>query len=278
MPAPNLIAAEKLLRLIGLPTAPLVLDVRTASESILEWQLLPGSIPYPNVDADLPVNRRAVVACADGGAHSHSVAALLRQRGIAAEVLDGGFDGWAGDGLPCIPAAALPPRDAMGRTLWVTRARPKVDRVACPWLIRRFVDPRAVFLFVPPSEVAGVASRLGAEPFDIAGPGVRWSHAGDNCSFDALLNGLGLTGLDALVRLAVVVRGADTGQADIAPEAAGLLAISLGLSRMFDDDHQQMEAGMLVYDALYRWSRDATAEVHDRVSHQSAFRRGKARP
>ena len=278
MPAPNVIAAEKLLRLIGLPTAPLILDVRTPSEGLSDWQLIPGSIPLPLADADLPATRRVVVACADGGAHSQSVAALLRQRGIAAEVLEAGLTGWADAGLPRIPAGALPPRDAMGRTLWVTRARPKVDRIACPWLIRRFVDPLAAFLFVPPSDVLGVASRLGAEPFDIEGDGVRWSHAGDDCSFDALLHGLGLAGFDALARLAIIVRGADTGQPGLAPEAAGLLAISLGLSRLFDDDHGQLEAGMLVYDALYRWSRDATTETHDWVSHQPAATRAKPRP
>ena len=278
MPAPNVIDAEKLIRLIGLPTAPLILDVRVQPENLSELQLIPGSLPFSRTDADLPETRRVVIACIDGRAHSHSVAALLRQRGIDAEVLEGGVSGWAAAGLPRIPAAALPKRDASGRTLWVTRARPKVDRIACPWLIRRFVDPLAAFLFVPPSDVSGVAARLGAEPFDIEGANVRWSHVGDGCSFDALVNGLGLAGFDALARLAIVIRGADTGHPELALEAAGLLAVSLGLSRMFEDDNDQLEAGMLVYDALYRWSRDATGETHDWVSHQPAASRKKVRP
>ena len=143
---------------------------------------------------------------------------------------------------------------------WVTRERPKIDRIACPWLIRRFVDPRAVILFVAPAEVSGVAERHEAAPFDIED--VFFSHRGDLCSFDVMLAELGLS-VPALDRLAVIVRAADTARLDLAPEAAGLLAVSLGLSRMYADDLEQLEAGMLVYDALYRWARDATCETHN---------------
>ena len=149
---------------------------------------------------------------------------------------------------------------------WVTRERPKTDRIACPWLIRRFVDPSAVFLFVAPTEVAGVAERFGATPFDV--DSVFWSHRGDKCSFDTMVEELGLSGFSALERLAVIVRGADTAHPEIAPQAAGLLAASLGLSRMYSDDLEQLEGGMLIYDALYRWCRDATDETHDWVSHK----------
>jgi hypothetical protein len=162
-----------------------------------------------------------------------------------------------------VPEAKLPTRDAHGRTVWVTRARPKVDRIACPWLIRRFVDPSAVFLFVNPSDVEGVAERFGATPFDIEGEGVFWSHRGERCTFDVMVEEFGLGGVEALRRLATIVRGADTARPDLAPEAPGLLAASLGLSRMYADDLAQLEAGMGLYDAFYRWCRDATDETHN---------------
>jgi hypothetical protein len=154
----------------------------------------------------------------------------------------------------------VPVRLAQGHTLWVTRARPKVDRIACPWLIRRFIDPGAVFLFVAASEVAAVAERFGATPFDIEG--VFWSHRGPLCTFDVMLDEFGLH-TAALDRLALIIRAADTARMDLAPEAAGLLAASLGLSRMYRDDLKQLDAGMALYDAFYRWARDAVEESHN---------------
>ena len=141
---------------------------------------------------------------------------------------------------------------------WITRERPKIDRIACPWLIRRFVDPHAVFLFVAPSEVVGVADQFGGTPFDVEN--VFWSHRGETCTFDTMLEEFGLK-TEPLYRLATIVRGADTARLDLAPQAAGLLAASLGLSRMYMDDLEQLEAGMVLYDAFYRWSRDATEET-----------------
>jgi hypothetical protein len=154
----------------------------------------------------------------------------------------------------------VPPRDSEGRTVWVTRTRPKIDRIACPWLVRRFVDPDAVFLFVAPSEVQAVAERFGATPFDIEG--VFWSHRAALCTFDVMIEEFGLRS-EALARLAVIVRGADTARLDLAPQAAGLVAASLGLSRMYRDDLAQLEAAMGLYDAFYRWSRDAVGETHN---------------
>ena len=155
----------------------------------------------------------------------------------------------------------IPPRDAKGRTVWVTRARPKVDRIACPWLIRRFVDPLAVFLFVAPAEVKMVGERFGATPFDIED--TFWSHRGENCTFDTMLEEFGL----ATEPLGPACRRSFAGpirrRLDLAPEAAGLLAASLGLSRMYAEDLEQLDAGMLLYDALYRWCRDATDETHN---------------
>ena len=142
---------------------------------------------------------------------------------------------------------------------WITRERPKIDRVACPWLIARFIDRGAEFLFVPAADVVRVANQTGATPFDVEG--VELSHVGPNCSFDAFLTKYGLTD-PALVDLARIVRGADTARLDLAPECAGLLAVSLGLSRMFSDDIEQLRHGFVVYDALYRWLREARTESH----------------
>jgi hypothetical protein len=169
------------------------------------------------------------------------LAEARRRRGR--DSLEGGALAWAAAGLPMVPVASCRRATRKGRTVWVTRARPKVDRIACPWLIRRFVDPNAVFLFVAPAEVAGVAERFGATPFDVEG--VFWSHRGELCTFDVMVEELGLAGFPALERLAPIVRGADTARPDLAPQAAGLLAASLGLSRMYADDLEQLEAGML---------------------------------
>ena len=142
---------------------------------------------------------------------------------------------------------------------WVTRERPKIDRVACPWLITRFIDPAAAFLFVPAAEVSAVAARTGAIPFDVEG--VELTHDGPLCSFDAILKKYRLTD-PALQELAVIVRGADTARLDLAPQAAGLLAISLGLSHNFADDHEQLRHGLVLYDALYAWARYVRDETH----------------
>lgn len=265
MSATNSITSEKLFRLIGTPNCPTIIDIRPDGQEMLPASLRRRADNLSEWAGGL-TGRKVVVTCVHGLERSAGVAAILRSEGIDAEILEGGVAAWADAGLPVIDVAKLPERDPMGRTLWVTRARPKVDRIACPWLIRRFVDPTAVFLFVAPSEVAGVAERFGATPFDV--DGVFWSHRGDKCSFDTMVEELGLGGFKALERLAVIVRGADTAHPEIAPQAAGLLAASLGLSRMFSDDLEQLEAGMLIYDAFYRWCRDAVEETHDWVSHK----------
>jgi rhodanese-related sulfurtransferase len=265
MSATNSITPEKLARLMGTPACPSIVDVRPEGET-----LLPASIQRQAEEvrtwAGELTGKKAVVFCVHGHERGAGVAAILRSAGVEAETLEGGFEAWRDAGLPVIDAAKLPLRDPAGRTVWVTRSRPKVDRIACPWLIRRFVDPSADFLFVAPSEVAGVAERFGATPFDV--DGVFWSHRGDKCTFDTMVEELGLGGFAALGRLAVIVRGADTAHPEIAPQAAGLLAASLGLSRMYSDDLEQLEAGMLIYDAFYRWCRDAVDETHDWVSHK----------
>lgn len=142
---------------------------------------------------------------------------------------------------------------------WITRERPKIDRIACPWLIRRFIDAESEFIFCPADEVMNQAAITGAIPFDVEG--AELAHDGPLCSFDALLKKYNLTD-PALLHIATIVRGADTARLDLAPEAAGLLAISLGLSRHFADDHVQLEHGMVMYDALYAWARFARDETH----------------
>jgi rhodanese-related sulfurtransferase len=264
MPAPNEITVAQLLRLVGLPGAPAIIDVRTPEDHAADPRLLPGSVRRDHrgvgVWAGDFTSPAAVAVCRRGLKLSQGVAAWLRHAGVAAEVLEGGFEAWAAAGAPLLRPDHLPARDGAGRTLWVTRARPKVDRIACPWLIRRFVDPAAIFLFVAPSEVQSVAERFGATPFDIEG--VFWSHRGGLCTFDVMLAEFGLE-TEALLQLAIIVRGADTARLELAPQAAGLLAASLGLSRMYRDDLAQLEAGMGLYDAFYRWCRDATAETHN---------------
>ena len=142
---------------------------------------------------------------------------------------------------------------------WVTRARPKIDRIACPWLIARFIDAEAEFLYVPAEDVLKVAGETGAVPYDI--PGVEYGHVGEQCSFDAFLRIHRLTD-PALQQLAVIVRGADTGRPDLAPECAGLLAQSLGLSALYPNDHDMLRHGMAMYDAYYAWLQRAQGETH----------------
>ena len=268
MPAHFAITPEKLARLVALPGSPRIIDLRDAPS-----QVIPGALPPPHPQPDqwgFSADQSVVVVDADGAGPAVAAAAILRSDGTAAEILEGGFAAWLAGGLPTVSLAHLPPRHDDGRTWWVTRARPKVDRIACPWLIRRFVDPSARFLFVPPADVLAVAARQQAEPFDVADDGIFWSHRGERCTFDTMVDAFGLSGHAPLARLAAIVRGADTDRLDLVPEAAGLLAVSLGLSRIHSDDHAQLDAGMVVYDALYRWCRDAQAEKHNWASHQPA--------
>ena len=142
---------------------------------------------------------------------------------------------------------------------WVTRERPKIDRVACPWLIDRFIDTEAEFLFTKPDDVLRLAREQNAIPFDVEG--VELSHEGPLCSFDALLKRYPQND-PALDSIAVIVRGADTARMDLAPQSAGLLAISLGLSQLYSDDHEQLQHGFVLYDALYAWAARAKDETH----------------
>jgi rhodanese-related sulfurtransferase len=267
----NSISGDKLARLVGTPRCPVLIDIRSNDDFGSDPKLIPGSIQRApsNVSewAGEFAGQSAIVICSNGAALSQGTAAWLRHAGVTADVLEHGFEGWAKAALPLLTASKKPPLDSQGRSVWVTRARPKVDRIACPWLIRRFIDPRAVFLFVATSEVPGVAERYSAVPFDL--DGVFWSHRGEKCTFDLMVEEFGLT-TEPLLRLATIVRAADTDRLELSPQAAGLLAVSLGLSRMYTDDVAQLEAGLSLYDAFYRWCRDAVDETHTAHAHRAS--------
>lgn len=264
MPSTTEITVSQLSRRIGLPDAPTIIDVRIGDDVAIDPRMIPGSIlrDFRAVTSWARgfSGQSVVVSCQRGLKLSQGVVAWLRHEGVEADSLEGGFEAWRDAGALLVTPDKVPKPDSQGRTVWVTRARPKVDRIACPWLIRRFIDPTAVFLFVAPAEVTAVADRFAATPFDV--DGVFWSHRGDTCTFDTMLAEFGLKS-STLDRLATIVRAADTARLDLVPEAAGFLAASLGLSRMFRDDLEQLDAGMLLYDSFYRWCRDATDETHN---------------
>jgi rhodanese-related sulfurtransferase len=261
------VSPQQLWSEIGTAQAPTVLDVRR--REILD--AAPGLIPtatwhQPETFADwvptLPTDRPIVVTCRYGHQLSQMVAADLRARGIPARVLEGGYQGWAEAGLPLTAKSALDRFTKQRPSLWVTRRRPKIDRIACPWLIRRFIDANARIYFVDPPEVMNTANETGAIPFDVEG--VELTHEAERCSFDTMLKVFGLESDPHLARLALIVRGADTARTDLAPEAAGLHAISLGLSALAgDDDHALLDRAFVIYDGLYAWARHAAGERHN---------------
>jgi hypothetical protein len=206
--------------------------------------------------------RPVVLSCKQGKELSQAPTAYLRGEGFDARVLAGGYAAWSEAGLPLTDKATLSRFAPVQPSQWVTRRRPKIDRIACPWLIRSFIDADARILFVDPEFVLPVANETGAIPFDIEG--VEISHEGARCSFDTMLKLFGLETEPSLTRLALIVRGADTARPDLAPEAAGLHAISLGLSALAgDDDHGLLQQGFMVYDALFSYLRFAAQERHN---------------
>lgn len=277
MPSPNHITVNQLARLTGTPDMPVIVDLCIDEDFALDPRLIPGAFRHPFTDISSLAEsvlknssdpaRRLIVYCQKGKKISEGAAAQLRCHGIPAQVLEGGQLAWRDAGQPLVPASKIPDRHDdvtalpdSGTTLWVTRYRPKIDRIACPWLIRRFVDPQARFLFVSPATVLDVAEKFKATAFDVEG--VFWSHRDELCTFDTMVQEFEL-GIDALNTIATVVRGADTNRPELTAQSAGLLAVSVGLSRMYKDDLAQLDAGMLLYDALYRWARDGLNEGHD---------------
>jgi rhodanese-related sulfurtransferase len=249
------VSPDHLVSTLGSGAAPLVIDVRRRPAFEADGTLIAGATwrdPFAVADWEkfLPRHRPVVLYCVHGHEISRNAAEALRAAGVDARHLEGGLDGWRALGAPTVRRSESPaiPSGPATPSVWVTRERPKIDRIACPWLLRRFIDPFAQFVFVPEPEVRASAAETGGTAYDV--PGVQFTHRGERCSFDAFIEDFGLAD-DALDRLALIVRGADTGRPDLAPECAGLLAVSTGLGRLIPDDHALLEKGFVVYDALY---------------------------
>jgi rhodanese-related sulfurtransferase len=261
------VSPEELWHLMATPRAPQIVDVRRRDIYEANPGLLPASIwreptRFSDWATTLERTRPIVVACKAGKELSQYLTAELRAAGYDAAMLAGGYAAWTEAQLPLIARQTVDRLIPNRPSIWVTRRRPKIDRVACPWLIRRFIDPEAKFLFVDPDYVEAAASEFGAIPFDIAH--VEISHDGERCSFDTMLRLFGLENEPSLGRLAQIVRGADTARPDLAPEAAGLHAVALGLSALAgDDDHGLLQHGFVIYDALFAWLRFAADERHN---------------
>jgi len=241
------ISAADLQKLLRSATPPLVVDVRRRERYLESPYLIKGALRRdPARIADwqrtLPAGTTVVVVyCVHGHEVSQNAA-----KALGARYLEGGIEHWKEEG------GGLVQKPGNAPTRWVTRERPKIDRIACPWLIRRFIDPDAEFLYVPAADVRKVAGEKTATAYDV--PEAEFGHVGELCSFDAFLRKHNLRD-PALERLALIVRAADTNRLDLAPQAPGLLAISQGLSRNFADDHEMLAHGMVIYDALYAWCK-----------------------
>jgi rhodanese-related sulfurtransferase len=237
---------------------PLIIDVRRHSAFQGATEMIGGALwrdpeRVSEWAGELPRASHVVVYCIHGGEVSQGVAHALRERIPSARYLQGGIEAWKALG------GALDRKPALANTRWVTRERPKIDRIACPWLLARFVDPEAEFLYVPTKQVLDTARERDAVPYDV--PDVHFTHEGEHCSFDAFVKHFHLND-PALEQLATIVRAADTAHPELAPQASGLAAISLGLSRKFSDDHEMLKHGLVMYDALYAWCKSGQDEVH----------------
>jgi rhodanese-related sulfurtransferase len=252
------VSPSELYSRLGTACAPVLVDVRRAVDLASSDRLIVGAFHRPAEDVqrwprNLPAGRPVVVYCVHGQNLSQSVVTYLRDVGLTAAYLEGGITAWNERGLPT--------RRILGTSAkWVTREHPKIDRIACPWLIRRFIDPSAEFIYVPTKQVLAVAKETGATPYDI--DGVEFTHEGERCSFDTILRIYDIKD-PALDHLAMIVRGADTSRHDLAPQCGGLFAVSLGLSANFPDDHEMLKHGMVIYDALFTWCRSLQAETHN---------------
>jgi rhodanese-related sulfurtransferase len=232
---------------LGTASSPVLIDVRRPEAFADDDRLIVGAFYRAPAEVEhwrgtLPPGRPVVTYCGHGGRSSQGATSALRAAGIDAAYLEGGIVAWKERRLPTRKKLAA------GERNWVTREHPKIDRIACPWLISRFVNPQAEFVYVPANQVAAIAEKTHAVPYDI--DGVEFGHVGDRCSFDAIVRIFEIAD-PALDQLATIVRGADTGRPDLAPQCEGLLAISYGLSANHPDDHQMLRHGMVLYDALY---------------------------
>jgi rhodanese-related sulfurtransferase len=255
------VSAESVYAQLGLPNAPVLIDVRRDTDRLAQPRVIPGALQLDAGDvagwaSSLP-RATLLTYCAHGGAVSRAVSERLSELGWPARLLAGGIEGWMASGYPT--ARMRPDLKAPGGSRWVTRERPKIDRLACPWLIRRFIDPEAQFFYAPSHRVRAEAEALGAVPYDITE--VTFSHRGPRCSFDAFLDEFDLKD-PVLDQVATIIRAADTATLDQSPQAPGLLAISLGLSANIRDDILLLEHAMPLYDALYAWRKTASHETH----------------
>ena len=250
------VSAAELYAHLGTASAPMLVDVRREDAFDADDRLIIGAARHAPGEVDrwsreLPVGRIVVAYGSLGGEVSQDVAKMLRAAGVKAAYLEGGISAWQEMKLPTR-------RKLRGRAdnKWVTREHPKIDRIACPWLISRFINPGAEFIYVPPDQVTAIANETGGIPYDIKG--AEFGHVGDRCSFDAIVRIFDIKD-PALDRVATVVRGADTSRRDLGPECEGLYAISFGLSANFPDDYEMLRHGLVIYDALYTWCRKALA-------------------
>jgi rhodanese-related sulfurtransferase len=253
------ISPHDLYERLGTAQAPILIDVRKAADFAASDRFIVAATHQAPEDVarwgrELPAGRPVVVHCVRGHQVSQNAAAALVAAGHDATYLDGGIAAWSEAGLPTRRKLAV------ATDKWVTRERPKIDRIACPWLIARFIDPNAQFIYVPDQRVLAVAKETGAIPYDVKG--VEFTHEGERCSFDTILRIHDIHD-PALDHLATIVRGADTSRHDLAAQCGGLFAISLGLSANFPDDHAMLAHGMVMYDALYTWCRSLQAETHN---------------
>lgn len=274
---PRTITATALRATLGRASHPFVIDVRRIEAFNKATHLIAGATwrnPFDVLSWSkyLPRHQPIVVYCVHGFEISTNVATALAEDGLNTGVLTGGIEAWKAINAPLTAKMAVPPNPLAKATtplipsainapsVWVTRARPKIDRIACPWLIRRFIDPLAQFVYVPADDVRAYAARTGAIAYDV--PNVTFTHRGEQCSFDALLQDFDLRDA-SLNALANIVRGADTNQLALTPQSPGLLAVSLGLSKLYEDDHTMLNFGMIVYDAYYAWLQSAQGELHN---------------
>jgi rhodanese-related sulfurtransferase len=252
------ISPVELFRYLGTAKAPLLIDVRRAPAFDADDCRIIGAARHLPDDVStwgggLPQTRSIVVYCVHGHEVSQGVAGALRSAGYQAAYLEGGIADWKARKLPTRR------KRTPAENKWVTREHPKIDRIACPWLVSRFINPEAEFIYVPPNDVALVASDIGGTPYDIEN--VEFGHVGDRCSFDAIVKAYGIEDA-ALDRLATIVRGADSSRPNLTPQGGWLLAISHGLSAIFRDDHELLGHGLVMYDALYAWCRMQIEDRH----------------
>jgi len=251
---PSPTSPDDLYARLGTAAAPIVVDVRRQDAFNSDDRIIIGAFHRSPEGVDgwlksLPPGRPVVAYCVHGREVSQGVAASLRDAGIQASYLEGDIAGWKERHLP-----TRRKRDA-SENKWVTREHPKIDRIACPWLVSRFINPQAEFIYVPPNDVTKIVKDVGGTPYDIKG--AEFGHVGDRCSFDAIVSIYDIQD-PALDHLATIVRGADTSRPDLTPQCQGLLAISYGLSANYPNDHEMLEQGLMIYDALYMWCRSQT--------------------